>query len=122
MQWIALLVLGLALTGCRDCPQVEADAVARVLASVPELTPCDFASECTVVALSGTCFDGCSMIAHVDDAVVYRTTMQEIEADTCSEFDDGQCEPTPSPCPEPGVPTCLNRQCLPGVPDGRAMP
>lgn len=114
MQRLTWMGVVLGTLGCGPpCQEVQADALAQVLAAVDEPTPCNYDSDCTVVGLLGTCFDGCSQVVHEDDAIRYRTAMAEVESTVCVEHEEASCRLAPTPCPQPPEnAVCLNGQCL----------
>lgn len=114
MNRAAFVAIGLGLAGCgAPCASLEEEALAEVLAAVDEDTPCNYDSDCTVVSLVGSCFDGCSDVVHVDDALRYRTAMDAVENDQCTTHEAESCQFAPPPCPAPPEnPVCLNNQCL----------
>lgn len=112
-----LCILLAAAAACRsDCLETENLALQTVLDAVDEPETCVVTEQCTTVALAGSCFDGCSVVAHRDDAVRYRTAMAQVEDEICPAHAEEQCELVPPPCVPPNPPLCLNGRCGQGFP------
>lgn len=116
MRMIAVTaVLVTAAAGCRQhCDNVTNEATSVALAALDDPTPCVEDADCEVVWVSGSCFDVCSRVAHVDDVPRLEAAIEQANHEVCPRFLG--CSFDRPPCIPPLQPVCNSGTCGEDVP------